>query len=525
MNFSTIFLLVLIFVHVSEFEALASTAPEITIYNPHKDSKIIANTSFTFFGGIKSSLVKRIDIIAGETKIGTTILDKNGLFTLSHIFKKAKNNLFIMIKGFDNKNELIAIKHFYINVLNSQTTPETMPTPTTNTIIIDSLESGTNNIFTVDSEISFTGRTSGSIATVDIKLDDILLDSIRIINNKFGFSYIFGETIVNGSLVFMGMDKYGNKLTQKVYQISVQNSYVSENKYFNKYVLKAVDYLKRNYAFLGYERYSALTHDIPFYGKDGTVIDWIRKKQNSGNSADQKTMCVAAQLEIILTAFEIYAKETGDYVTPYLYNPSSSYKNLGKRNFRGHLWVEPKYFTNGSADAFYNFGMGEVVPFSTLTPGSFVNINRNTAKPSGHAVTFLHYVDINGQRLNSFSNAVKGFRYFSSQGGYDVGAGGLFEKIAFFMSQKDCNKLLPSSVPTNIRDCSVIYSTSQELLNSGNLFAPQFWDAKLRDARLARIPASVQKIVNEYGVEEETNPSFATEAQRNAWYEKFDNSY
>jgi hypothetical protein len=36
-------------------------------------------------------------------------------------------------------------------------------------------------------------------------------------------------------------------------------------------------------------------------------------------------MCVAAQLEIILTALDIYCKESGDY-SPYDYLPQSSYE-------------------------------------------------------------------------------------------------------------------------------------------------------------------------------------------------------
>ena len=105
-------------------------------------------------------------------------------------------------------------------------------------------------------------------------------------------------------------------------------------------------------------------------------------------------MCVAAQMEIILTAFELYAKETGDY-TVYDYLPKRSFEGLEITALKGHIWVNHDFKADGTADALINFGMGERRAFEDLSPGDFVNINRTTR--TGHAVTFLGYINSTGK--------------------------------------------------------------------------------------------------------------------------------
>ena len=61
-----------------------------------------------------------------------------------------------------------------------------------------------------------------------------------------------------------------------------------------------------------------------------------------------------------------------------------------------------------------------------------------------------------------------GFTYFSSQGGYDPGTGGLDYRCAVFSDYG--SPTLPCR-----RDLNVIYSTDQQLLNTGHLFAPPYW--------------------------------------------------
>ena len=226
------------------------------------------------------------------------------------------------------------------------------------------------------------------------------------------------------------------------------------DRYFNAYVLKAIDYLNANYGLKGYDINSILTHDIQYYTY-GTI---------TARHAPL-TMCVAAQMEIILTSFEIYAKETGDY-SVYNYLPKRSFEGLDVTDLKGHIWVNPAFNANGTADALINFGMGERRTFENLQPGDFVNINRTTN--TGHAVTFIGYIDQTGTVLPKYGPSVVGFKYFSSQGRAAAGQGGLDYRSAVF-SQYGCPDL-PGK-----RDCNVIYSADQKLLNTGAMLSPKFW--------------------------------------------------
>ena len=228
-----------------------------------------------------------------------------------------------------------------------------------------------------------------------------------------------------------------------------------ESRYFNAYVLKAVDYLYSNYGQKGYDIGSVLTHDIQ-YSTFGVIAA----------RHPPLTMCVAAQMEVILTAEEIYAKETGDY-SLYNYLPKSSFEGLGVADIKGHIWVNPAFNANGTADALINFGMGERAVFEKLTPGSFVNINRTTK--TGHAVTFLAFINAKGEIQPEYNDTVIGFKYFSSQGKATPGDGGLDYRYAVF-SKFGC----PDNMPYK-RDCNVIYSADQRMLNTGLMLAPKYW--------------------------------------------------
>ncbi len=233
------------------------------------------------------------------------------------------------------------------------------------------------------------------------------------------------------------------------------------DKYFNAYILKAIDYLYANYGKLGYDINSILTHDITYH-----TFGVIAARHAP------LTMCVAAQMEIILTAFEVYAKETGDY-TIYNYLPKRSFEGLSVTDLKGHIWVNPAFKANGTADALVNFGMGERRTFENLEPGDFVNINRTTK--TGHAVTFIGYIDQAGKILPKYDDTVIGFKYFSSQGRAAAGEGGLDYRYAVF-SKFGC-----PAMPYN-RDCNVIYSTDQKMLNTGAMLAPKYWTGVMPQA-------------------------------------------
>lgn len=232
-------------------------------------------------------------------------------------------------------------------------------------------------------------------------------------------------------------------------------------KYFNAYVLKAIAYLYSDYGLKGYDINSILTHDITYH-----TFGVIPARHAP------LTMCVAAQMEIILTAFELYAKETGDY-SVYNYLPKRSFEGLEITALKGHIWVNHAFKADGTADALINFGMGERRPFENLTPGDFVNINRTTK--TGHAVTFLGYINSTGKIQPQHNSTVVGFKYFSSQGRAAAGEGGFDYRYAVF-SNFGCPQM-----PYK-RDCEVIYSADQRMLNTGTMLSPKFWTGVMPQA-------------------------------------------
>lgn len=224
--------------------------------------------------------------------------------------------------------------------------------------------------------------------------------------------------------------------------------------YFSPYILKAVDQLFANYGLLGYDINSILTHDIQYH-----TFGVIPARHAP------LTMCVAAQMEVILTAYDIYARETGDY-SVYDYLPKKSFEGLGVADIKGHIWVNSKFNANGTADALINFGMGERTVFEKLQPGSFVNINRTTK--TGHAVTFIGYINAGGELQPEYNDNVVGFKYFSSQGRATAGQGGFDYRYAVF-SKFGCPEM-----PYK-RDCNVIYSLDPRMLNTGTMISPKYW--------------------------------------------------
>ena len=226
--------------------------------------------------------------------------------------------------------------------------------------------------------------------------------------------------------------------------------------YFNEYILKAVEYLKKNYGLKGYNISAVLTHDIA-YGDKGTIKA----------TKPPQTMCVAAAMETILTALNIYSEETGDR-SVFDYLPKSSYERLGAGDIKGHIWVNHSFDSWGTADALIHFGMGTRVKFDQLKPGSFVNINRTTK--TGHAVVFIKYLNANGKEQTAYTKDVIGFKYFSSQGGSEAGKGGFDYRYAIF-SKYGC-PTINSGVK---RDCNVIYSENQNYLNTGMMLSPKYW--------------------------------------------------
>ncbi|MGZ3652056.1 MAG: hypothetical protein ACXVB9_10615 [Bdellovibrionota bacterium] len=291
-------------------------------------------------------------------------------------------------------------------------------------------------------------------------------DAARIESKKFRFQHTFGAA-GDQDITFAGF-KGKTPVSTASFRVHVMSSDTpAPSHLFNAYVLKAVDYLNQNYGLLGYNINSQNTHDIPYYTY-GTF-------KPTGNGL---TMCVAGSLEVIMTAFDIYAKETGN-TSIYDFLPFRSWNSLAPDTIKGQIWVDPKLHSAGTGDAITHFGIGERVKFKDLQPGGFININRTTG--SGHSVTFLSFIDIKGNDVAEYNDTVVGFRYFGAQGHKEKGQGGLSFRHAFF-SKYGC-----PDVPYQ-RDCNVLLSDDPHILNVGEILDPKEWKhpsaAQMVDYRL-----------------------------------------
>lgn len=389
------------------------------------------------FEGEKSDDIKKVEIIVDTFSLGfAQISDQR--FTLSYAFAGIGSGRKFKVIGYDENGKQVASAFYSINVVRGLT------------LKLNNLSN--NQSFAINREYVLRGITSSHIRKITLFYNGQAIGDASINGEEFSFSYAFREKAEGARLELVGYDGVGSKLIGGTYWINVIEPAQFEGRYFNEYILKAVDELYAKYRLLGYDINSVLTHDIQYHTY-GTI------KATNG----PLTMCVAAQMEIILTAYQVYADETGDYQV-YDYLPKRSFERLSINDLKGHIWVNHKFNSSGTADALINFGMGERTPFEELTPGSFVNINRSNG--TGHAVTFIHYINIKGEPVEKYGPSVVGFKYFSSQGKRNDG--GLDYRYAVF---KDfgCPEM-----PYK-RDCGVILSNDQNLLNTGRMLNPKNW--------------------------------------------------
>ena len=252
-------------------------------------------------------------------------------------------------------------------------------------------------------------------------------------------------------------DTFGAAVGGYTLNVTLRAQFMAPSTLFASYMVEATSWIHENYGLLGYDS-AVLTHDFP-YGDHGIIPE---------TGTPSKTMCVAAVMEIILTAMQLYEEDTGD-ASVWDYLPMSSYRYLGAGDLKAHLWVNyGDIDSGGSADALRHFGMGVNVPFERLMPGSVANINRTTG--TGHAVVFLAFIDIDGTEYDSYPSGVEivGFKYYSSQGSSTPGSGGMDYRWAVF-SDYGC-PTMPGP-----RDCNVIWSTSQHYFNTGVIYHPSQW--------------------------------------------------
>ncbi|RCW72411.1 hypothetical protein [Pseudorhodoferax soli] len=243
--------------------------------------------------------------------------------------------------------------------------------------------------------------------------------------------------------------------------LSVAEHASAAPKVFNDYVLKAVDHLARTRSGLGYAN-AAYTRNLDFGGEP------LRATR------PPVSMCVAAQIEIIVEALNMYAAETGDQ-SVYRFLPVFQWRSLRSRSFRGMVWISDNKASRGTGHALNTFGMGTEREFENLIPGDFVNLNRLKNK-SGHAVVFLGYIDRAGVVLPQYGSNVVGFKYFSSQG--SLQKGGFGYRNAYFD-----NVYCPTNEGPILRDCGV--ARSRTYLTAGQMFHPHDWDKSARDKAIA----------------------------------------
>lgn len=221
------------------------------------------------------------------------------------------------------------------------------------------------------------------------------------------------------------------------------------------YILRAVHMLGEQRGGKGYGR-GSFTQDLKF-GDSGSLVA----------SQAPYTMCVAAQLEVLIEALNLYSQETRDF-SPFKFIPKPTWEMLRPIDLRGQIWIVRRSPSTGAAHAFENFGMGKRVPFRDLKPGDFLNFNRTNK--TGHGVVFLGFLDASGAELQLFSEKVAGFKYFSAQGA-GKSDGGLGYRWAFF-SDVPC----PTLTADRKRDCGVVRSERNALLVGGYVKLPKFWD-------------------------------------------------
>jgi len=306
-------------------------------------------------------------------------------------------------------------------------------------------------VFRLERKARFSAEVSAPEPS-GVDIDVHLLSSLKPLKLVSRSDKAVTATLAKG-VHYLALDSYKGMVGAYTLDVTLRPFSPPPADTFNKYLLKAVTQLKASHGLLGYDNV-ALTHDLQ-YGAKGAIKAM----------KPPRTMCVAAVMEVMITALQIYAKETKSN-TVFDFLPIKSWQSLASGNIRAHIWVNSKIAAGGTADAVRHFGMGMTVPFKELTPGSLINLNRTTG--TGHAVIFLAFIDKQGKEHNVWNAGVIGFKYFSSQGGYATGAGGLDYRYAIFSQH--------GSPPMPYkRDLKVIQSDKQTILNTGIMYAPKRW--------------------------------------------------
>ena len=254
------------------------------------------------------------------------------------------------------------------------------------------------------------------------------------------------------------------------------------------YVVETVATLAATRKLGGYDAHRRYTQDLTY----GTSC-CLRATRPVTAKTPFPTMCVAAVIETMVEALNLYAAKTGDRS----FATALPIKRLDGDTRSALIPLVFKYEGSnspGTGYALQQLGLGRELDFNRLAPGDFITLNRTGG--TGHAVVFLGYLK-NGSvtPTTTFSGDVVGFRYFSAQGEHRSD-GGMGYRNAYFAGK--CP--IPRGKDDDCGVDGVIVRPDGSIqqnhwkMSAGEMFVPERTRV---DAALARIRAQLSRSIEE----------------------------
>jgi hypothetical protein len=229
---------------------------------------------------------------------------------------------------------------------------------------------------------------------------------------------------------------------------AVANADAAEQKYFNQYMMRAYEVLKKNHG--------AKYNNGSYFTKN---LDYGEQKAAIKASNPPYTMCNAAVTEVIIEAINLYAADHKGW-SPQATVPASSWTTAQWSQLMPHIFshdymgydpldslqkahipierglkLDIRNFQSehGMSIALEKFGLGESIKFEDARPGDVVSFDRDLmgggAKP-GHSVILLAFLTRDQKEVPTYgSGEIVGLKYFSVQSSEPAGLG---ERWAYF---------------------------------------------------------------------------------------------
>ncbi|MFC3326123.1 peptidoglycan recognition protein family protein [Mesorhizobium cantuariense] len=219
----------------------------------------------------------------------------------------------------------------------------------------------------------------------------------------------------------------------------VSSAVMYDDLYMNSDVIDAVHEVYADFGHRGYNLHSNFTNNFNF------------DKHLVKASNPPYTMCVSSQFEIILKAIIMYCDRTRD-PKAYSYLSDREMFGLNGMTLQNCVWENEGCHSVGKALSL--FGMGEIVDFSQLSPGSFISYDH---PHGGHSVCFIGYLDAKANIVQGYGKDVVGFRFFSSNGSGSSGDGLSYRNGVLTGRQMDQGAFKQATGIHNMR-CGMMYS-------------------------------------------------------------------